>query len=70
MELLGGSSLWGRRQKHVFEHNPAANYLTMKKLHMGRLDLKIAFLAILEFLILRYLKKGKCRISKNSDFLT
>ena len=41
--------------KHVFERNSAPNYLTMTKLHMGRLDLntKKSLSVILEFLILR-----------------
>ena len=45
----------GERQKHVFEHISAPNYLTMTKLYMGRLDIntKKIFSMILEFSVLQ-----------------
>ena len=54
-EFTEGGRGADRHQKHIFEHNSASNYLTMKKLHMGRLYLntKKLFSTILEFSILR-----------------
>ena len=55
--------LKSRHQKHIFEHDPAPNYLTMRKLHMERLNLKTikSFSPILDFFILRGIRWGEAQ---------